>query len=355
MGDFVGSPLNLNSPLSLDSSSSAINFDALQNDLTVEPIDIQDTNEQLKNQTQDFQLENLLSSSGLTSQGLISANPLLASVNVNIDQLLKIIENQEIQNEKMIMQYKLKQVLLDYLKAKQASATGTSTPQPTTTTITSSQLPFHNQANQLINSIDLSSLNNSILLPITPPVSPISSFENVPTIFTTEQLNISSLVNCNNDVNISCSPSSNLDTTDDESNEVDEKPMIESQQVIKERKTSTAQQPTSSTFIESASSSSSSSSQIKQQSKRTAHLSAEFRYRTKLNDKITKLRNLVGPKSQLSKSGVLSKSIDLIVRLQKSNLRFKQENAQMKLMLSRICNTQMPFVLQNTNDSNVTL
>lgn len=354
MSDFVGSPLNLNSPLSLDSSSSAINFDALQNDLTMEPIDIQDTNEQLKNQTQDFQLENLLSSSGLTSQGLISANPLLASVNVNIDQLLKIIENQEIQNEKMIMQYKLKQVLLDYLKAKQASATGTPTPQPNTTTITSSQLPFHNQANQLINSIDLSPFNNSILLPITPPVSPISSFENVPTIFTTEQLNISSLVNCNNDVSISCSPSSNLDLTDDESNFVDEKPMIESQQVIKQRKTSTAQQPTSSTPLEPASPSSSNSSQVKQ-SKRTAHLSAEFRYRTKLNDKITKLRNLVGPKSQLSKSGVLSKSIDLIVRLQKSNLRFKQENAQMKLMLSRICNTQMPFVLQNTNDSNVTL
>lgn len=75
--------------------------------------------------------------------------------------------------------------------------------------------------------------------------------------------------------------------------------------------------------------------------KRSAHLSAEFRYRTKLNDKISRLRNIVGPKSQLSKSGVLSRSIDLINKLQKSNIKLKEENKRIRILLMQACN-QMP-------------
>lgn len=69
----------------------------------------------------------------------------------------------------------------------------------------------------------------------------------------------------------------------------------------------------------------------RQSQKRTAHLSAEFRYRTKLNDKINKLRSLVSKqKNNLSKSAVLTRSIEMIVKLQKSTLYLLELNNRLQ-------------------------
>ena len=74
---------------------------------------------------------------------------------------------------------------------------------------------------------------------------------------------------------------------------------------------------------------------IKNSQKRTAHLSAEFRYRTKLNDKICRLRSLVGQKVHLSKSAVLTKSIERIVKLQKLAVRLHESNNRLMTLLSK--------------------
>lgn len=71
----------------------------------------------------------------------------------------------------------------------------------------------------------------------------------------------------------------------------------------------------------------------KSSQKRTAHLSAEFRYRTKLNDKINKLRMLVGHKSHLSKSAVLSRSIETILKMQKILVSTKGENEKLRQLV----------------------
>lgn len=72
----------------------------------------------------------------------------------------------------------------------------------------------------------------------------------------------------------------------------------------------------------------------KQSQKRSAHLSAEFRYRTKLNDKINRLRGLVSKqKHNLSKSAVLTRSIEMILRLQKVALQLHAANLQLQNQL----------------------
>lgn len=77
----------------------------------------------------------------------------------------------------------------------------------------------------------------------------------------------------------------------------------------------------------------------KQSQKRTAHLSAEFRYRTKLNDKISKLRSLVGQKVHLSKSAVLTRSIERIVKLQKLTIRLHESNLRLQSLVAKYTNT----------------
>lgn len=78
----------------------------------------------------------------------------------------------------------------------------------------------------------------------------------------------------------------------------------------------------------------------KQSQKRSAHLSAEFRYRTKLNDKINKLRSLVSKqKNNLSKSAVLTRSIETIVRLQKLAIHLNEVNQQLQAKLKATTTT----------------
>ncbi|KAI2799100.1 Sterol regulatory element-binding protein 1 [Blomia tropicalis] len=74
----------------------------------------------------------------------------------------------------------------------------------------------------------------------------------------------------------------------------------------------------------------------KQSQKRSAHLSAEFRYRTKLNDKIGKLRTLVGQKVHLSKSAVLTRSIERIIKLQKLTMRLHESNVKLQHLVSKL-------------------
>ena len=72
----------------------------------------------------------------------------------------------------------------------------------------------------------------------------------------------------------------------------------------------------------------------KQTQKRTAHLSAEFRYRTKLNEKINKLKSLVSKqKHNLSKSAVLTRSIDMIIHLKRLVVQYHQANLQLQQQL----------------------
>lgn len=81
----------------------------------------------------------------------------------------------------------------------------------------------------------------------------------------------------------------------------------------------------------------------KQSQKRSAHLSAEFRYRTKLNDKISKLRSLVGQKVHLSKSAVLTRSIERIIKLQKLTIRLHDSNLKLQSLLSKYTNSLSPI------------
>ncbi len=85
-----------------------------------------------------------------------------------------------------------------------------------------------------------------------------------------------------------------------------------------------------------------------QSQKRTAHLSAEFRYRTKLNDKISKLRSLVGQKVHLSKSAVLTRSIERIVKLQKLTIRLHESNLRLQSLVAKYTGGQSVPAAQNT-------
>ncbi|UXI23319.1 mediator of RNA polymerase II transcription subunit 1 [Sarcoptes scabiei] len=81
--------------------------------------------------------------------------------------------------------------------------------------------------------------------------------------------------------------------------------------------------------------SSSTTTMMKQSQKRSAHLSAEFRYRTKLNEKINRLRGLVSKhKHNLSKSAVLTRSIEMIVKLQKLTMHLHESNLRLQQRLS---------------------
>lgn len=91
----------------------------------------------------------------------------------------------------------------------------------------------------------------------------------------------------------------------------------------------------------------------KQSQKRTAHLSAEFRYRTKLNDKISKLRSLVGQKVHLSKSAVLTRSIERIVKLQKLTIRLHESNLRLQSLVAKYTNNNSPPSLQQNVSSPV--
>jgi hypothetical protein len=226
----------------------------------------------------------------------------------SVDHLLKIIETQEKQNEKMMIQFRLKQVLLDYLKAKQSS-TPSLCSQP--------------------NHLNISSVDSQTIYPIS-PVSPEGRTQffvgdTIPP-SSVSLLPINSEVISIHDRNEETSEMK-LSSDSEHDNYDDNEAVVPSNRFNSNKKHNNSS---------------------KQSQKRSAHLSAEFRYRTKLNDKISKLRNIVGPKSQLSKSGVLSRSIDLINKLQKTNSKLKEENNKMRLLLMQVNNQ----VLNSTSNSN---
>jgi len=218
----------------------------------------------------------------------------------SVDHLLKIIENQEKQNEKMMIQFRLKQVLLDYLKAKQSSAPSLCSP------------PNH---------LNLTSIESQMNYPtsaLSPPISP----DIMPQLITGDAIQRT---------NVSLMPINSEVVSIYDQNE----------EALEMRSSSDSETIDDNVEVVPLKNIKKCNSSTKQSQKRSAHLSAEFRYRTKLNDKITKLRNIVGPKSQLSKSGVLGRSIDLINKLQKANNKLKEENCKMRLLLMQACN-QMP-------------
>lgn len=75
----------------------------------------------------------------------------------------------------------------------------------------------------------------------------------------------------------------------------------------------------------------------KKDPKERLHLSAEYRYRTSINEKINKLKNIICPKEAMSKTNVLSNAIELISKLKTKNEKLRRENAQLKLQLINIC------------------
>jgi hypothetical protein len=228
-----------------------------------------------------------------------------SKTNSSVDHLLKIIENQEKQNEKMMIQFRLKQVLLDYLKAKQSS-TPSLCSQP--------------------NHLNISPVDSQTIYPISPEVG--TQFFVGDTIPPTNVslLPINSEVISIHDRNEETSEMK-LSSDSEHDNYDDNEAVVPSNRFNSNKKYNNTS---------------------KQSQKRSAHLSAEFRYRTKLNDKISKLRNIVGPKSQLSKSGVLSRSIDLINKLQKANSKLKEENNKIRLLLMQVNNQ----VMNSTSNSN---
>ena len=323
----------------------------------------------------------------------------------NIDHLLKIIESNDKQNERMIMQFRLKQVLLDYLKTKQIPQTQ---PQANSSVSTGNTSPsLCQQQNHCIQALDtdcqrvptgLSEAQNPMLAgypirdqspPIlTPPISPdighqffMTSEQKTPTNMQYINLNnVTEAVECqqlsetienlyssepeeqtNNQLSIDQSVE-DLDESSEDNQQIE---TCFDEHYDYQTVTSANCSPYSNTLQSSAklntspidviskkksksnddrnrkASTQSAPEQSAAAQKRSAHLSAEFRYRTKLNDKITRLRNIVGPKSQLSKSGVLSRSIDLISKLQKSNTKLKEENRKFRILLMQACN-QLP-------------
>ena len=342
----------------------------------------------------------------------------------NIDNLLQVIENQEKQNERMLIQFRLKQVLLDYLKTKQCPKPFQGAVPTSGASITATGSPsLCQQQNHCVHTIEaedqrlgavMNEAENICCYPIdgqspplllTPPISPDISQQFFLTNRTTngEQQKSSqslSFIGLNGSQELiesqelsdsierfysseSEGQTNNELTFNDEELEDDfddnnqnlfdetfDYPTAQPSAYSNSMTSSPTNSITNTSFnvspihvspvqqtkaptVKSDNNSRNNSRNRKQSSmsapgessaqmqKRSAHLSAEFRYRTKLNDKITKLRNIVGPKSQLSKSGVLSRSIDLITKLQKSNNRLKDENKKIRMLLIQAYN-QLP-------------
>ena len=335
----------------------------------------------------------------------------------NIDHLLKIIENQEKQNERMLIQFRLKQVLLEYLKNKSGPQTTNTSPSSLSDQQnhclqhleTDHRIPILSETkNTLMNVYPIRGHSPQLL---TPPISPDVGQQFLLNNYNSngEQKLSSSLpfigLNKSQEVIESQELSDSLEKyysseTEEKNNnrmsfEEEEEdfehnsnrslfeepydyqsshsssypncmPSFSSENCSKFNTSSI--ESTSQTKRDSAKEENNVSLRARnsnrgrkkstqsapgetsvQMQKRSAHLSAEFRYRTKLNDKITKLRNIVGPKSQLSKSGVLSRSIDLITKLQKSNTKLKEENKKIRILLMQACNQLPSPVSQQAN------
>lgn len=84
--------------------------------------------------------------------------------------------------------------------------------------------------------------------------------------------------------------------------------------------------------------------------KKLAHATAEYRYRSSINDQIRRLKTLVaGPNAKWKKSAILETVADYIQKLKAANHNLVEENLQLKMRLSHETSNQLNVNPMNTS------
>lgn len=236
-----------------------------------------------------------------------NANQLPSTVPVNLNDLLKILKEQEQQKQQLALQQKVQQVLINQIKANQTQPQPVVAPKATPMGLVSTAAPVNQtvslapvatlpmQAQSRLGPLSMSMASPATTTLLTTPLilqqqqQPHDVVDKVPINRLPNNNMSSKIVNVKREA---VSPPSMLTEN--------MRPGINNPNPPPEKK--------------------------------SAHNAIERRYRSSINDKIIELKNIVvGTEAKLNKSAVLRKAIDYIQHLQNQNNKLRQENMALRL------------------------